>query len=245
MLYNSLQEVPLQTLKNIILISESRSDVFRRLSMTPRGAKFKTLNKLILKNNIDISHFKKSGEINRRKNSLKESDLKNIFKENSPNSRIKHYILKFNLIEHKCSACELGNIWNNKPLTLQLDHINGISSDNRLENLRFLCPNCHTQTETYGSKNIQSTPIIVECPMCNKPVSEQGRHCIACAHTFLQKIQWPSNKVLSELVWTKPLLKLAVDLGVSDNAIRRHCKKNNIAFPTRGFWNPKRIMMVG
>ena len=43
-------------------------------------------------------------------------------------------------------------IWNDKKLSLQLDHINGDNSDNRLENLRFLCPNCHTQTETYCSK---------------------------------------------------------------------------------------------
>lgn len=58
------------------------------------------------------------------------------------------------LLENKC--CECGNIgeWNNKPITLELDHINGDSNDNRLENLRILCPNCHSQTPTFRKKKI-------------------------------------------------------------------------------------------
>lgn len=60
------------------------------------------------------------------------------------------------VLTNKCAACGAGDTWNNKPLTLQLDHINGVSTDHRLENLQLLCPNCHTQTETYGSKNIKS-----------------------------------------------------------------------------------------
>ena len=43
--------------------------------------------------------------------------------------------------------------YNNKPLILQLDHINGINDDNRIENLRFLCPNCHSQEDTYAARN--------------------------------------------------------------------------------------------
>lgn len=53
---------------------------------------------------------------------------------------------------YKCESCGVGNTYNNKPLTLQLDHKNGNSDDNSLTNLQILCPNCHTQTDTYGSK---------------------------------------------------------------------------------------------
>ncbi len=56
-----------------------------------------------------------------------------------------------------CSECGIGNEWNDKPLRLQLDHIDGNSDNNLIENLRLLCPNCHTQTSTYGSKGFGNT----------------------------------------------------------------------------------------
>ena len=65
---------------------------------------------------------------------------------------LKKILIKENLIAYKCS-CGLEEFWQGKPITLQLEHKNGDNFDNRLENLEFLCPNCHSQTLTYGSKN--------------------------------------------------------------------------------------------
>ena len=59
---------------------------------------------------------------------------------------------KEGILEYCCQICKNDN-WLGKPLSLQLDHKNGISSDHRLENLRYLCPNCHSQTDTYCGKN--------------------------------------------------------------------------------------------
>lgn len=65
-------------------------------------------------------------------------------------STMKRYLIE--IYGHNCSECGLINLWNNRPLVLQLDHIDGNSDNNAIINLRLLCPNCHSQTETYGSK---------------------------------------------------------------------------------------------
>ncbi len=77
-----------------------------------------------------------------------------IFKANCKHSRsvLRRRIIKENLLDYKCAICGISE-WNNKKISLEIDHINGINNDNRIENLRFLCPNCHSQTSTYGSKN--------------------------------------------------------------------------------------------
>lgn len=66
---------------------------------------------------------------------------------------IRRYIIGNNKVEYKCVYCGNKGVWMNKPLILTLDHANGNRMDNRLENLRFVCPNCDRQQDTYGSKN--------------------------------------------------------------------------------------------
>lgn len=86
-----------------------------------------------------------------------------LFSSNSKHSKnvLRKFILKENLLEYKCAICGISH-WNDKTLSLELDHINGVNNDNRLENLRWLCPNCYSQTSTYGSKNIKTEHIITD-----------------------------------------------------------------------------------
>lgn len=56
---------------------------------------------------------------------------------------------------YKCEACGISNVYNGKPLSLELDHIDGDNTNNKIENLRILCPNCHSQTPTHRAKNIR------------------------------------------------------------------------------------------
>ena len=82
----------------------------------------------------------------------------NLFRKGSRHNRcvLRRTIIRENLIPYKCAICGITE-WNEKTLSLELDHINGENNDNRLENLRFLCPNCHSQTSTYGSRNHKIT----------------------------------------------------------------------------------------
>ena len=79
-----------------------------------------------------------------------------VFVENSPytNNRIllKKRLLDAGILDNQCILCGQGPVWNGKPMVLQLDHINGKNNDHRIENLRILCPNCHSQTETYAGR---------------------------------------------------------------------------------------------
>ncbi len=105
------------------------------------------ITKLVRENNINYSHFKPCNN--------RPYTAENILIRNSPArpATVKALILKNKLLDYKCKWCGLGPKWNGKKITIQLDHINGNNKDNRIENLRFLCPNCHSQTSTYKGKN--------------------------------------------------------------------------------------------
>jgi|ETNvirenome_6_30_1030629.scaffolds.fasta_scaffold00807_11 predicted DNA binding CopG/RHH family protein len=105
------------------------------------------------------SYFKKMGiEYNGNQSSknirIQSDDV--FFAKNSTrsNAMIKQRLLQYSLIPYECSHCDIKESWNGKPINLHLDHINGDNRDNRLDNLRFLCPNCHSQTDTYCGKSI-------------------------------------------------------------------------------------------
>jgi 5-methylcytosine-specific restriction endonuclease McrA len=66
-------------------------------------------------------------------------------------TNVKRRLLQAGLLQNRCGECGLEQ-WLGERLTIQIDHVNGIGDDYRLENLRMLCPNCHSQTETYGNK---------------------------------------------------------------------------------------------
>ena len=67
--------------------------------------------------------------------------------------KLKNRLISEGIKNNKCEVCACESLWNNKPLLMELDHIDGDRTNHKLDNLRMICPNCHSQTETYRSKN--------------------------------------------------------------------------------------------
>jgi hypothetical protein len=141
-------------LRRIVNESKSRNEVLSKLNRNNSSGAYKSLNRAFTMFNIDISHFRNQNEISKHTHMNKKLNNNELFIENSKTSRaaIKRRIIDDNLLNYVCFKCNQGNLWNGEKLVLILDHINGINNDNRIENLRFVCPNCNSQLATHCRK---------------------------------------------------------------------------------------------
>lgn len=154
---NKIYECTDEQFVKLIKNSTNISEVLFKLGYSVKGNSwgFSQVRKRMDDLNIDASEFKgKSAAIEKTKQASLTSEM--LLRENCKHNRncLRRFIIKNKLLPYRCAICGALE-WNGKTLSLELDHINGINNDNRLENLRFLCPNCHSQTTTYGSRNQQ------------------------------------------------------------------------------------------
>lgn len=136
--------------------SFSYRQMLKKLNLKPAGGNYKCLKKMISDLGIDISHFTKQGWLKGKKNPYpRGKKLDEILVDGSytQTSRLKKRLLEKELLKEKCYICDSEPVWLGKKLVLILDHINGKNDDNRLENLRLLCPNCNSQQDTFCGKN--------------------------------------------------------------------------------------------
>ena len=142
-----------QELYEAVKSSTSIRQVLDKLNIVPAGGNYQTTNRRIQKLGIDTSHF--TGQAwNKGKVIGPKRPIEEYLKENTivQSFKLKSRLLAEGLKQHKCECCGITE-WNGQPAPIELDHINGNHHDNRLENLRILCPNCHAQTDTYRGKN--------------------------------------------------------------------------------------------
>lgn len=134
--------------REIVASSNSANECLRKIGLTS-GSSHERLQRRIKELNCSTEHFGKispTAIYSLDEILVENSTYENIF-------RLKERLIREQKLEYKCELCGISD-WMGKPLTLQLDHKNGKHNDHRLSNLRFLCPNCHSQTETFAGRNV-------------------------------------------------------------------------------------------
>jgi 5-methylcytosine-specific restriction endonuclease McrA len=237
---NAVDDIDTEYLQKIVDCNSSITGVVRDLELSVRDFYIKKIQQAIIDRNISIEVMKSNSRL-----SVKRSNDE-IFTENSTISRstLRDRVIKGGLIEYVCKECGNIGIHNNKPLTLQLDHVNGDNSDNRLENLRFLCPSCHSQQDTsFGKRKcehrrtsiIQRNSELVDNTKCSCGNNKfhTSTKCKKCADVDngVKRMKFNvSGDELAQLVKIHSIVKIGKMFGVSDNAIRKRCQKLGIVF---------------
>jgi 5-methylcytosine-specific restriction endonuclease McrA len=147
-----------EILKPLVEKNKSLAGVIRDLGLKPRGSNYTFIRRRINECLLDTSHFTgqgwRIGKLSYNKYDV-NGFIENVLVVDGPgwtSHNIKNKLFEFGLKEKQCENCPQGSIWNGGELRFHLDHINGNHSDNQLENLKILCPNCHSQTSTYSTK---------------------------------------------------------------------------------------------
>ena len=134
--------------------SYSISEVCRKIGLSPVGGNISTVRKKLEEFGVDYSHFTGQAWSKNPNNPVYRGKyLPKLCEHSSLSSaNAKELVYRLGLKENKCEICGITE-WLGNPIICELHHINGDSTDNRIENLQILCPNCHSQTDNFRSRN--------------------------------------------------------------------------------------------
>jgi hypothetical protein len=228
-----------QEAREAVAASRSYSEALRLLGLRSAGGNHGTFKRYVDEVwQIPTAHFDAGASI-RRTPMRTSRPMAEVLVEHStyPRARLKQRLYEEG---HKLRCCELcgqGETWRGRPMSLILDHINGVPDDNRLENLRIVCPNCAATLDTHCGRKNRQQPLVRSCRRCGREfLAKYSRHHY-CSHTCgcrwdrasmrgvskpeLRKVERPSRqKLLAEIEATN-YCAVGRKYGVSDNAVRK------------------------
>ena len=202
--------------------SSSYREVLRKLNIPTSGNNGATLKRRIKEYGISTAHF-----TFHPKQLKTKKPVEAYLSENThiTSSKLKEKLFSSGLKENKCEICG-ADTWLGKRLICQLHHINGDNTDNRLENLQILCPNCHSQTDSYCGQANAKEKEVHYCQDCGRELkSKNSVYCLSCASKRKKKIEVTKEELLRVLKETGNRLQASKHFGVSETTIRKWCKR--------------------
>jgi len=211
---------------------KSFREVLSKIGYSTNGSGgYSLLKQQLKKRNIKIPkyHYYGTGSFS------SQIPLSEILVENSTytnRSGLKKRLVKDGLLKYECSECGNDGIWRNKKLSLHLEHKNGVNNDNRIDNLEFLCPNCHSQTETFAGRNNRCSkrsktpkrpvPIQNYCS-CGLPIKKRSTTCVKCHRINQRKVtKLPTyGELINDITFLGSYTATGKKYNVSDNTIRK------------------------
>ena len=225
-------------LRQIIEDSKTYTECVIKVGLSPRcSGNFQTLKKYIKKYNIDISHFD-GGKFQVGNTPKNKEELEQLLKKDSYINRtsLKSRLYKEGLKKRECEICGMGEDWfNGSKIVHIIDHINGEPYDNRIENLRIVCPNCNSTLDTHGVGNkvkkiydsekdeYRSEKTHKKC-ICGKVILKGSRMCLSCNGKDKRKVNRPIYEDLVKLVNEVGNTKAGKEYGVTEACIRKWIK---------------------
>ncbi len=230
---NKLEKYSNDEIIEILNNSKSFREALIKFEYSSNGTGGYVSAKRIIKNrNIIIPKYNYYGD----GNTNPKYKLDEILVENSTyTSRtcLKKRLVDEGLLKYMCAKCGNNGEWKSESLSLQLEHKNGVNNDNRLENLEFLCPNCHSQSKTFAGRNnrcsfkkktIKPLKSINSCA-CGAQIKNRSTKCQKCHHENLRKVKSrPSYGELINDITFSNYTVTGKKHGVSDNTIRKWLK---------------------
>ena len=223
-----------EQLADAIRDSASWAAVMRQIGITTQGNNIPSLKRAATRLGIDFSHIIYKPYVPLSNNNFKPIPVEEYLIEGktSRSSALKKKIVEAKLFPDVCAICGQLPHHFGKPLVLQLDHINSIHNDNRLENLRIVCPNCHTQTEHFAGRGKANR---------YKRPQKQKISQLGIPKLNIRKVERPSKEQFEKEIWSMPTMELAKKYRMSDKALEKWCKSYGIQKPPVGFWNKVKV----
>ena len=239
-------QISTDILKNLLEECSSFKDILFKLGLGVYGGNNRTLKARLEKEGLSYQKILENYK-NRRPIPISHTEDEIFIKNSKITRRVaRDHILKKKLIEYQCAICGNKGEWRNQPLHLVLDHINGIPNDHRLENLRWLCPNCNSQTDTFCGRKNKLKSYDNACSVCGVKISPENKSglCRKCssknarenvhkesyiaANIKRRKVNRPSKEELLKLISTTSMIKIGKLFGVTNNAIVKWAKQYGI-----------------